>query len=157
MCIRDSSGISSAPAQIQRASLFSHLTLAMQDVVTYQLDIDPATTTLRVEQILEALRIHVRSQRSVLLDRIAFAKRVQAVGEGIDSYVADLRRLWAVAELCHTCKEDTLRTQMLFGINNDAARKAVLKMESTPSLQECIRIIRAEERAVVDSLSLIHI
>ena len=45
--------------------------------------------------------------------------------------MADLRHLHIVVELCQTCQEELLRTQMLVGMSNDLARIAVLKLTTT--------------------------
>ena len=145
------SGINTCSQAVQRKSLFSHLTVAMQDVVQFQLDVDPVNTELAVAEIVEKMRAFIRAKYNVTLDKITFNRRHQKANETFDFFVADLRRLWIFAELCPNCKDDTIRTQMLVGMRNEAARLEVLKESPTPPLAECIDLIRSVERAKTDN------
>ena len=79
-----------------------------------------------------------RDKRNITLNELDFYNRKQTKEETFDTFMAELRRLHALAELCGTCQERTLRAHMLIGMQNSTARKAILKHKKTPSLAECI-------------------
>ena len=91
----------------------------MHDIVMYHLDVDPDQTTMTANEINAKLEKHVRSKYNVLLDKLTFARRMQAQGEDFDSYVAELCRLRVVTELCDGCRDDSLRTQILIGLRSE--------------------------------------
>ena len=62
---------------------------------------------------LDTIQELLPSQRSVVVDRIAFAECRQEVGQMIDGFLAGIKRFTANAELCFHCLDQQLVTRLM--------------------------------------------
>ncbi len=107
--------------------------------------------------IVECMSVHLRDQRSPLLDRLTFHERSQHASESVDKYYANLQILYdscgfdldisyrclrggyngEVVLVCNNCGEAvdidsrfrqwTLRDRLIFGLEDQTMQKEVLK------------------------------
>ncbi len=97
--------------------------------------------------IVECMSVHLRDQRSPLLDRLTFHERSQHALESVDKYYANLQILYDSCGfdldisyrclVCNNCGEAvdidsrfrqwTLRDRLIFGLEDQTMQKEVLK------------------------------
>jgi hypothetical protein len=118
----------------------------MLQTVELVLGIDQSST-LAPSDILDRIQEHIRSQRSVALDRMEFEECRQEVNESFDDFYIKLRRIAECADLCKTCWDSRLSTRIISGIRDQEARKKLLAKSPFPSVQEAIYLCRSKESA----------
>ena len=115
----------------QRAHLKSHLSQEMRGIVEHVLGIGEETTK-SCKDILKEIRSHIRSHRSVQIDKVEFERRSQREGESFDDYMVAIRKLARNAELCEECLDDRLLTKIMSGVNDQEVREELLAKIPTP-------------------------
>ena len=83
----------------------------MMQVVEVVLGFKPDTKAT-VNEILDSIFKHLRSQRNVALDRLDFEKCQQEINENFDSFYVRLRRTAECAELCRQCYDTRIITRL---------------------------------------------
>ena len=143
-------GIDSLSVPEQRAALLALLDDEWTRVVRYSLDVEDTTP---VEAVLDRMESHLRSQRSVILDRKDFYTRPQADGEPFDDYLMTLKELAEFCDFCGHCMDDRLRDRIVTGIRCEETVRLLLA-EPSLTLQKTIDICRAQENALQNSEAL---
>eukprot|EP00094_Tigriopus_californicus_P012653 TCALIF_12231-PA protein Name:"Protein of unknown function" AED:0.22 eAED:0.28 QI:0/0/0/0.8/0.25/0.2/5/0/703 len=118
----------------------------------FQTNLNDEETT--VDGILENLQRYYRSQRSVALDRVNFHQRKQDQSETFDQFRFAITDLAKDAELCTTCVESQIVTQIIIGTKDEKARHDMLEERKFPSLGRTIEICQANEVASRNQASL---
>ena len=121
------------------------------------------TTDSSTEQVINAIKAYILKSSHPALNRHRFYSRHQMEGESVSHYLSSLRSLESACQFkylqhCQGCsnqmctglqetlKEERLRDQMIEGINNDEARKAILRLEPDDfSFEKVKRICLSEE------------
>lgn len=86
----------------------------MQQVVDVPLGIWPAAVTTP-DLVLDVIGDYIRAKRNVALDQVAFEERRQDPSESFENFEIGLRRLAEVADLCATCFETRMVTEIIEG------------------------------------------
>ncbi|TRY80671.1 hypothetical protein TCAL_13410 [Tigriopus californicus] len=118
----------------------------------FQTNLDDEETT--VDGIVENLQRYYRSQRSVAPDRVNFHQRKQDQFETFDQFRFAITDLAEDAELCTTCVESQIVTQIIIGTKDEKARHDMLEERKFPSLGRTIEICQANEVATRNQASL---
>ena len=106
---------------IQRANLKSHLSQEMRGVVEHVLGIGQDSTKT-CSEILKDIKTHIRSNRNIQIDKVAFEKRIQKQGESFDDYLVAIRKAARNADLCKECVDDRLLTKIMAGLTDQETR-----------------------------------
>ncbi len=118
-----------------------------------KVDINDKDTT--VEDILAALHDYYRSNRSLALDREAFHKRIQGETETFAKFKCALDKLAEDADLCPSCSEDQIVTQIIIGIREDEIKEKLLQVQPFPTLEEAMKICHTMESAIKNRETLL--
>ena len=115
--------------------------------VFYQLAL-PAEDARDLEKVITAIRKEFSQQQSTVVNKYLFMKIRRETGEDLDSFVARLRES---ARRCRFVDEDQrVLEQLIFStIDNVEVLKRMVK-DSPPTLNEVIRILRADEVATLE-------
>ena len=91
-------------------------------------------------ELVEVLTKHYNPQQSETLQRYKFKQRIRKPGETVATLVAELR---SIAEFCNfgASLEDTLRDQIMCGINEDGIQQKLFA-EKTLTYQRALEIFR---------------
>ena len=134
------------PAATQRANLKSHLSQGMRGILEHAIKIKE-DTTLSCEEILDEIKKHIRLNRNIQLDKVAFEKRGQKQGESFDDFLVAIRKMARNADLCEHCLDDRLLTRIMSGVNDTEVREELMAKVPTPKLEEAINFARSKEAA----------
>ena len=95
--------------------------------------------------ILNKFEIYCRPKRNTSYERYIFLSRKQKKDENIDDFVIVLRNL---SKSCNyeNLTDSVIRDAIILGINNRKTQECLLR-ENDPSLDTCINIVKAAERA----------
>ena len=74
------------------------------------------------DNILDRIHEHIRSKRSITLDRVEFKECRQAPDETFDGFYVRLRQIAANADLCNDCHDVRITTRIISGISNTTRR-----------------------------------
>ena len=69
-----------------------------------------------MEEIFEQIQEHLRQERNVALDRVAFDERKQETRETFDEFYVAVKNLAEESNLCDNCVEQRLTTKIMSGI-----------------------------------------
>ena len=138
---------------LQRANFKSHLSQEMRSVVEHVLGIGSESTKTCAE-ILKAIKGHIRSNRNIQIDKVAFEKRTQKQGESFDDYLVAIKKMSRNADLCKVCLDDRLLTKIMAGLMDQEAREELLARVPTPKLEEAISFARSKEAARRSNMDL---
>ena len=141
------------PHSMQRANLMSHMSQEMRSVVEHILGIGDDTTQSCLD-IVKEIRAHIRSNRNIQIDKVAFEKRTQQQGESFDDYLVTIRKLARNAEICDKCLEDRLLTKIMSGLVDQETREELLAKVPAPKLEEAISFARSKEAARRSNMDL---
>ena len=131
-----------------REQLATFRTCLSTDMRATMLHAVAGTTEARpVDELLDMILAYLRSQRSVAVDRVAFAERVQRQGESFDDFLVALREIAANADLCESCLDQQLVTRLMCGVLESDTRRKLLAISPFPSLHEVVTICRTRESA----------
>ena len=137
----------------QRANLMSYLSQEMRGIVEYVLNIGE-NTTKNCEEILKDIKAHLRSNRNIQIDKVAFEKRCQQQGEPFDDYLVSVQKMARNADLCKVCLSDRLLTKVMSGIANQEVREELLARVPAPNLEDAIVYARSKEAARRSNMDL---
>ena len=140
-------------AEEQVSALGMNMSTAMLQIVEMALGID-ANVPTTPDAILNAIQRHIRSKRSVELDRVEFNECRQMPNEIFDTFYIRLRQIAEGANFCLTCQDDRLKTAIISGIHNTETRRKLLAINPPPNLQGTIDLCRSEESAADNESSL---
>ncbi|XP_068239977.1 uncharacterized protein [Palaemon carinicauda] len=134
----------------------SSLSLAEQRSALISVLDDDWTRTLRyglslgdgadLKTILDAMELHLRNQRNVIVDRRDFHTRVQELHETFDDFLCGIKVIASFCDFCETCMDSRLRDRIVVGTRDEEALKRMLE-EKKLTLQMAIDICRASENA----------
>ena len=141
----------------QLAAFRTCLSVDMRSTLEHAVGIGDDPTD--VSSMLDTIQEYLRSQRSVAVDRVAFAERIQEVGEAFDDFLVALKKIAANAELCPYCADQQLVTRLMCGIRDTVTRRELLAVHPFPSLRQVIDVCRSRESAANndDLLSRVHL
>ena len=88
----------------------------------FKIDISPEQ---KVEDVIEKIKKHLKSQRPMLLNRYRLFTRNQRSGETLDSWYQELRRLADVAEVESLSKDELLTVLITSGIQGKMNQSCV--------------------------------
>lgn len=138
---------------IQRANFKSHLSQEMRSIVEHVLGIGQDSTKTCAE-MLQDIKAHIRSNRNIQIDKVAFEKRTQKQGESFDDYIVAIRKMSKNADLCKHCLDDRLLTKIMAGLSDQETREELLARVPTPKLEEAITFARSKEAARRSNMDL---
>ena len=131
-----------------REQLATFRTCLSADMRATMLHAVAGTTEARsVDELLDMILAYFRSQRSVAVDRVAFAERAQRQGESFDDFLVALRKIAANADLCESCLDQQLVTILMCGVLELDTRRKLLAISPFSSLHEVVNICRTRESA----------
>ena len=130
----------------QRANLKSFLSQEMRGIVEHVLGIGEDTTK-SCNEILKDIKAHIRSNRNIQIDKVAFERRSQQQGESFDDYLVAIRKMARNADLCKVCLDDRLITKIMSGVVDNEVRQELLSKVPAPKLEEAIVFARSKEAA----------
>ena len=84
------------------------------------------------EEILDAIHQHLRRNRNITIDGLAFEKRTQKSGEALDDYLVQIKKFARNADLCKHCLEDRLPNKLMSGLIDGETREELLTKEPPP-------------------------
>ena len=87
-----------------------------------------------VDSSLDKIERYLRLQHNVAIDRVKFEERQQEEGESFDSFLIVIKELAADAELCPSCLDDRVSTQIMSGIRDKETRRKLLALRPIPTL-----------------------
>lgn len=126
------------------ALFMSFLSQDMRHTVRHALNLSP-DDNMSVDGILDRIRQHIRDDRNITLDYLAFETRKQEEGETFNNFLVNLRILAKNAELCDHCLDTRLTTKILSGISDSDTRQKLLEIRPFPTLQKAIDLCRSQE------------
>ena len=121
----------------------------MQEILQHVLGVED-DSDVSIPAVLDKIAKHFRDETNIIVDRLAFDERVQEEGERFSRFVAALYHLHAVMDGCAACKEVRIHTRIVAGIRSSESKANILKRKPTPSLEELIEMMKAEEAAMSD-------
>ncbi len=138
------------PERSQVSALISAIGPHGSDIIEFSLAIDPKNPCKTVSEILDDLTTFFREERNLAVDRRAYFTRTQKEGETFREFYYALERLSRNACLnrkCNNeeCRQDQLVTMIMLGVNNENARKELMKLQPFPSLKVAVATCSAEE------------
>ena len=131
--------------QEQLAAFRTCLSVDMRSTLEHAVGIGDNPTD--VSSMLDTIQEYLRSQRSVAVDKVTFAERIQEVGEAFDDFLVALKKIAANAELCPNCADQQLVTSLMCGIRDTVTRRKLLAVHPFPSLRQVIDVCRSRESA----------
>ena len=135
-------GLMNKPEEIKLTALLS--TIEEETLIVYNAFNWYQGEEKTVSAVLEKFESYCKPKKNVTYERFLFMSRKQKVGESITDIVA-LRNL--VKNYDYGPLTDSLvRDAIVLGVRNNKTREALLK-ENDLSLDTCIYIVRANERA----------
>ena len=136
-------GLVNKPEEIKLATLLS--TIGEEALIVYNAFNWSQDEEKTVSAVLEKFESYCKPKKNVTYERFLFMSRKQKVGESITDYIVALRNL--VKNCDYGPLSDSLvRDAIVLGVRNNKTREALLK-ENDLSLDTCINIVRANERA----------
>ena len=98
-----------------------------------------------MEIILRKFELYCKPRRNETYETYVFNSRKQRQNEPIDVYIVELKTLIRSCNYGHL-EDSLMRDALVMGIKNNRVRESLLK-ENELSLDKCINILRATERA----------
>ena len=147
-CVIQSVNVRPAPYQ---ASLFRMTigsdAMKVLDTQTVPLDADgnPASVDL-VDTLIKMMDTFVMGKVNPTYERYLLRKRVQKLGESIETLITDLKTMVKVCEIPASFINDIIKDQIIFGIMDNAPRERLLQ-EKDLTLSKCIEMCKATEAA----------
>ena len=136
-------GVSTLKLKEQRAALLVLLDDEWQRTLRYGLNVSDDSS---LENVLDAMEAHLRTQRNVVVDRRDFYARRQQSGERFDDFLCAVREIAAFCDFCSHCVDDQIRGRLVCGASDDEAVRRLLETKDL-TLQRAIDICRACENA----------
>ena len=136
-------GVSTLRLREQRAALLGLLDDEWQRTLRYGLNVSDDTP---LDDVLESMEAHLRTQRNVVVDRRDFYARCQQTGERFDDFLCGVREIAAFCDFCPHCVDDQIRDRIVCGAGDDEAVRRLLEAKDL-TLQRAIDICRACENA----------
>ena len=103
-----------------------------------------------LEQVIDAMEVHLRGQRNVIMDRRDIYSRIQEQGDVFDDFLCAVKVIAIFCDFCETCINNRLRDHIVVGTNDQEALKHMLEKKYL-KLQSAINICRASENANVSN------
>lgn len=146
------------PREKQLIQLRMSISLDVQKTLEHTLGIPP-DTLWTVDQVLDALQSHYKSQRNEALRRRELLCCKQADGESFSHFYVRLKNLAEEVDLCSgdplTCAEIQLKMVILMGLRDEELVQKLISMPAGASLQEVVTCCRSFE-ATRTAASAIH-
>ena len=98
-----------------------------------------------VESVLQRFECYCKPKLNVTYERFSFMSRKQRKDESINDYIVSLKNLVKNCQYEHLT-DSLMRDAIVMGINNKKTQEVLLR-ENDLTLDKCINIIRATERA----------
>ena len=135
-----SDNLKSLTEQQQTAILFSFFSKELLSDLEYRfkVNIDVEKT---VEEVIEAMKTHLKGQRSMVLARYNLFTRRQQHGETFEDWYCELRRLFDLAEARDMEGDDLLTVLITTGIRDEKVRSKILEDLRTPTLDDTVKLI----------------
>ncbi|XP_064116668.1 uncharacterized protein LOC135222514 [Macrobrachium nipponense] len=127
----------------QRSALISVLDDDWTRTLRYGLSLDDGAD---LKTILDAMELHLRNQRNVIVDRRNFHTRVQELHETFNDFLCGIKEIASFCDFCETCMDSRLRDRIVVGTRDEEALKRMLE-EKKLTLQMAIDICRASKNA----------
>ena len=115
----------------QTAILFSLFTKELLCDLEYRFKID-IEANQTVKEVLEAMKVYLKGQRSMVLARYNLFTRRQQHGESFEDWYCELRRLYDLAEAQDMSGDDLLTVLITTGIRDEGVRSKILKIYEPP-------------------------
>lgn len=134
----------------QLIQLRMSVSLEVQRTLEHTLGIAP-NTHLSVEEVLDVLQSHFKSQRNEALRRRELLCCKQKTGESFSDYYVRLKNLAEEVDLCSgnpmTCAETQLKMVLLMGIKDEELVQRLLSMDTGAPLKDVVTFCRSYEAA----------
>ena len=117
--------------------------LAIMNALPYATEADRKDAT----KILDLMEKHFLETENTMFERHKFYERRQSMGEQVDNYIAELRRLARTCNFVEDGKDFTnqmIRDRLICGISNGSIRRKLLA-KNMPSLEVCVKECRSAE------------
>lgn len=138
------------PREKQLIQLRMSISLEVQRTLEHTLGITP-NTQLAVEEVLDVLQSHFKSQRNEALRRRELLCCKQATGESFSDFYVRLKNLAEEVDLCSgdpvTCAETQLKMVLLMGIRDEELVQRLLSLDTGAPLQDLVTLCRSYEAA----------
>ena len=108
------------------------------------------------EEVIGLLRKHIREERNIIRDLVAFDVRKQRQDETFNSFLVALKQVAQDAGIddCQKCYTRQLITRIVSGIRDSEVQKKLLALRPFPELNKVIEVCKAEETAAKDRAAL---
>ena len=106
-----------------------------------------------LDAIIAAFDRYAVGETNETFERYLSNKREQQEGESIDQYVAELRILAQLCNVCNCLHDSLIRDRIALGIKDSRARKRLLQQQQL-TLQRCIDVCKASEASNTQIKSL---
>ena len=124
------------------------LSLETQRLLEHTLGVPPSTTRT-VEEVLNVLQNHFKTQRNEALRRRDLLTCKQKDGESFDDYYVRLQSIAEEVDICpgksNDCKETQLKMVLLMGVRDEELTQKIIALDSTTPLQAVVNVCRAHE------------
>ncbi|KAK8372371.1 hypothetical protein O3P69_020950 [Scylla paramamosain] len=142
--------MSSLTQEKQLIQLRMCLTLETQRVLEHTLQIPP-TTDKTVDEVVDALELHIKGLRNEALRRRELFSCRQMEAETFADFYVRLRRRAEEIDICpgksSVCEETQLKSVILMGVRDDELIQRLISLDDKCSLQEMVTACRSYEAA----------
>ena len=146
-------GINKTSNDRQKAVIRSLLDDEWVRITKFALDIDMDEDNVDVENILNGMQNHLRSQRNIVLDRKEFYMRNQQTDEKFDDYFITLQEIAGFCDFCENCLDEQYRDRIVTGVHDEETLKNLLSTKDL-TLGKAVEICRANENAANNTENL---
>ncbi|XP_068230979.1 uncharacterized protein [Palaemon carinicauda] len=142
--------LSKLPREKQMIQMRMCLTLETQRVLEHTLQISPSTDK-SVDEVLDALQLHIKELRNEVLRRRELLSCKQMEGESFADFYVRLRRIAEEVDLCPgnaaACEETQLKMIILMGIRDAELVQKLIALDANSPLQDLVTTCRSYEAA----------
>ncbi|XP_068204834.1 uncharacterized protein [Palaemon carinicauda] len=142
--------LSKLPREKQMIQMRMCLTLETQRVLEHTLQISPSTDK-SVDEVLDALQLHIKELRNEVLRRRELLSCKQMKGESFADFYVRLRRIAEEVDLCpgnaDACEDTQLKMIILMVIRDAELVQKLIALDANSPLQDFVTTCRSYEAA----------
>ena len=124
------------------AIFLAMLSKELLEDLQYRFKIDTDTEGQKVEDVIEAIKVYLKGQRSMVLARYNLFTRRQSRHETFDEWYGELRKLHDLAEAKDMTGDDLLTVLIKTGIKDEKVRSKIFEDLKTPTLDDTVKLIQ---------------
>ena len=138
------------PVEQQYSALLSRMNFEVFKILEFKCKVDLQNRAQDPKTVLDKMEAYLKSNEHQVQQSIDFYKRVQQKSETVNEFYVALEELATRADLCKTCRDRTISTQLVGGLREDCIRSEVLSLDPFPELNALVKKCVCEERSLAD-------